>query len=74
MDLKPLYRNIPNSEGISAVKVNQHCLILSSDSKLVQIGSFLMGTVCASIYANIFMARFEEKHFITKGSVERYLR
>ena len=35
-----------------------------------------MGTACAPSYANIFMARFEEKHIypLTKDRVERYLR
>ena len=35
-----------------------------------------MGTACAPSYANMFVARFEEKHIylLTKGRVEPYLR
>ena len=35
-----------------------------------------MGTVCAPIYANIFMARFEQKHIypFIKGKVDFYFR
>ena len=84
LDVKSLHPNIPNSEGISAVKgayesypekslatkivITFLTLILTLNNFMfncknyLQIRGCAMGTACAPSYANIFMARFEQKH------------
>ena len=98
LDVKSLHPNIPNSEGISAVKgayesypekslatkivITFLTLILTLNNFMfncknyLQIRGCAMGTACAPSYANIFMARFEQKHIypFIKGKVDFYLR
>ena len=80
MDVKALYTNIPNNEGIAAVKRKHNnytkktvatkviatflALILTLNNYL-QIKGRVMGTLCAPTYANIFMSKFEERYIYT---------
>ena len=54
LDVKSLYTNIPNNEGIEAVVFNA--------INYLQIMGCAMGTICAPAYANIFVAQFEKRH------------
>ena len=68
MDVRSLYTNIPNDEGISAVITTFLALILTLNNFVLdcihylQIKGCPMGTICAPAYANIFMANFEVKY------------
>ena len=76
MDLRSLYTNIPNKEGIEAVETtlkrkNIGTRIISTFLRLffffncqnyLQIKGCVMGTKCAPSYANIFMGMFEERY------------
>ena len=80
MDVKALYTNIPNNEGIAAVKRKHNnytkktvatkviatflALILTLNNYL-QIKGRVMGTLCAPTYENIFMSKFEERYIYT---------
>ena len=82
LDVKALYTNIPNYEGIEAVKetLNNQAkrpistqviikflyLILTMNNFVFSGNNYLqkkgcaMGTICALVYANIFMGKFEK--------------
>ena len=85
LDAKSLYTNIPNSEGIKAVReaydkhpfkavstkviiITYLCLILALNNFIfncfhdLQVMGCAVGTICALVYANIFMVQFEAKH------------
>ena len=75
MDVKSLYTNIPNNEGIRAVRqflerAGKHViipvitkflwLILTLNNFIFNGKNYLLGTKCAPNYANLFMADFEQ--------------
>ena len=73
MDVKTLYANIPNNEGIAAVKQKHNnypnktiatkmiTTFIFNSKFYLQIKGCVMGTVCTPTYANIFMSKSEEK-------------
>ena len=84
MDVRSLYTNIPNAEGVSAVERTFDnyskkttttkvitmflALILTLNNFVLDCIHYLkikgcaMDTICAPVYANIFMANFELKY------------
>ena len=83
LDVKSLHTDIPNNEGIKAVReaYDKHPsktistkVIIKFLSAILTLNDFIfncshylqimgcsMGTICAPVYANIFMAQFEAK-------------
>ena len=73
LDVKSLYTNIPNHEGIEVVKsalnsVSQKPIATKVIIKFLFLIHYLqkigcvMGTICAPNYANIFMGKFEKTY------------
>ena len=74
MDVRPLYTNIPNDEGLIAVRdalnasttrlptwIITYNFIFNGINYLQRTGC-AMGTKCAPSYANIFMGVFEQRY------------
>ena len=73
MDVRSLYTNIPNNEGVQAVR---NYLTKFNGKNHIQTNGASMGTKCAPEYANIFMAEFENKYIYPRiqGKCPLYLR
>ena len=80
--VKAAYQSYPEKSVATKIIITFLALILTLNNFIfncknyLQIRGCAMGTACAPSYANIFMARFEEKHIysIIKGKVDLYLR
>ena len=80
--VKATYERYPEKSVAAKVIITFLAMILTLNNFMfncknyLQIRSYAMGTACATSYANIFMARFEQKHIypFIKGKVNLYLR
>ena len=80
--VKATYERYPEKSIAAKVIITFLAMILTLNNFMLnsknslQIRSCAMGTACATSYANIFMARFEQKyiHPFIKGKVDLYLR
>ena len=80
--VKAAYQSYPEKSVATKIIITFLALILTLNNFIfncknyLQIRGCAMGTACTQSYANIFMARFEQKHIYSfiKGKVDLYPR